>query len=358
MLGAIIGDTVGSVYEFDNIKTTDFPFFGKGCNYTDDTIMTVAIADWLVNDRFTNGDQLVTTIEKYAEKYPCPKGGYGGGFRKWLRTPHDEKKPYNSFGNGSAMRVSACGWIGNDLHEVLNLAERSAEVTHNHPEGIKGAQATAMAIYLARTGESKEEIKDQVSRMFGYDLNRTCDEIRPTYSFNETCQETVPQAIIAFLESTDFESAIRLAVSLGGDSDTLACITGSIAEAFYGIPDWMCEKMRSMLPKDFLHIIDEVHTLRCPLAGIHYSDAKSVMNMLTPGRSLRIVRELGNEHDFNAVAVYFSNTKIGYVPRKNNERLAKLMDEDHSWRPEASISKVNHKADAGNRIEIRICLTH
>lgn len=348
MLGAIIGDTIGSVYEFNNIKTTDFPFFGDDCDYTDDTIMTVAIADWLLNHDGYNNDKLVSTIERYAEQYPCPKGGYGGGFRKWLHTPHDEKKPYNSFGNGSAMRVSACGWIGKSEGEVLELAVKTAAVTHNHPEGIKGAQATALAIFMARSGESKEEIKTQISRRFGYDLSRTCDEIRPTYSFNETCQETVPEAIIAFLESTDFESAIRLAVSLGGDSDTLACITGSIAEAFYGIPKWMKDQMRAMLPKDFLKVIDEVerrsNELLCStVAGWGWHDGDSVWGMLKPGKKLRLVREASNKHDKLAVALYFSNTKIGYIPKKDNAKIANLMDKGLARQLHAQIVSV--KAD-------------
>lgn len=356
MLGAIIGDTVGSVYEFDNIKTTDFPFFGEGCNYTDDTIMTVAIADYLLHcNGYHNNDLLVSTIEKYAEQYPCPKGGYGGGFRKWLHTPHDKKKPYNSFGNGSAMRVSACGWIGKTEGEAMEWAEITACVTHNHPEGKKGAQATALAVFMARTGESKEEIKYQISRRFGYDLNRTCDEIRPTYSFNETCQETVPEAIIAFLESTDFESAIRLAVSLGGDSDTLACITGAIAEAFYGIPKWMVEKIRSMLPADFLEVIDEIYRranvlLEGTVAGWGWHDGDSIWTMLKPGKKLRLVREASNKHDKLAVALYFSNTKIGYIPKKDNAKIAELIDNGKGHQLQARI--VSAKMDGESEVTV------
>ncbi len=213
MLGAIVGDIVGSIYEFNNHRSKDFPLFGGACDFTDDTVLTVAIADCLLNQ----GDY-AKYIKNYARKYP--NRGYGGKFAQWIHSESFE--PYNSWGNGSAMRVSAVGFAYNDLQSVMNEAKRSAEVTHNHPEGIKGAQATAVAIYMARTGQSKEQIKQAIANTFNYDLNRTVDEIRPVYKFNESCQETVPEAIIAFLESTDFEDAIRNAISLGGDSDTLA----------------------------------------------------------------------------------------------------------------------------------------
>ncbi|MCQ2974280.1 MAG: ADP-ribosylglycohydrolase family protein [Bacteroidales bacterium] len=268
MLGAIIGDTVGSVYEFNNIKTTEFELFGRGCNYTDDSVMTVAIAKWLIEDSQYSMEKLEDCMVEIAKQYPCPKGGYGGGFRTWLFQPQNLRNyenyqlsktgrhPYGSYGNGSAMRVSAVGWKFNTLEETLKVAKISSEITHNHPEGIKGAQATASAIFLARNGNSKQEIKEYISSTFGYDLNRTCDQIRPTYQFNETCQETVPEAIIAFIESTDFENAIRLAVSLGGDCDTLTCITGAIAEAYYhGVPKNIETKMISMLPKEFVEIL-------------------------------------------------------------------------------------------------------
>lgn len=248
MIGAIAGDIIGSVYEFDNIKTTDFPLFTSESDYTDDTIMTVAVADWLLN-----GGDLTRVMQGYGRKYPCPMGGYGGRFSGWLR--EKDPQPYNSWGNGSAMRVSAVGWKFDSLEETLDVARETALVSHNHPEGIKGAQATAAAIYLARTGKNKQEIKQYIETTFSYDLNRTCDEIRPTYHFNESCQGTVPEAIIAFLDSTDFENAIRLAVSLGGDSDTLACITGGIAEAFYGVPDTIREEVVKRLPKEFNRLL-------------------------------------------------------------------------------------------------------
>jgi ADP-ribosylglycohydrolase len=233
MLGAIIGDIVGSVYEFNNIKTKDFPFMNEKCFFTDDTVMTIAVADALLKGG--TSDNFIDSMKEIGRLYP--NSGFGGGFAKWLFS--DSREPYNSFGNGSAMRVSPCAWLANSLEEAQQLAERSAAVTHNHPEGIKGAQATAAAIYLARTNTSKDAkgiIKEYVENKYGYDLSRTLDEIRPGYRFNETCQETVPEAIIAYLESSGFTDAIRNAVSLGGDSDTLAAITGSIAEAAYGIP--------------------------------------------------------------------------------------------------------------------------
>jgi len=232
MLGSIFGDIAGSVYEFNNIKTTDFDLLSEGTAFTDDSILSIAVADWLMEGNLVK-DRLTFTIKQYARKYSHPMGGYGGRFSQWVTS--DNNEPYNSWGNGSAMRVSAVGWAFNSLEETEKIAKLTAEITHNHPEGIKGAQATAAAIYLARTCTTKKEIKSYIEKKYGYDLSRTCDEIRPTYRFNESCQQTVPEAIIAFLDADDFESAIRLAISLGGDSDTLACITGGIAEAFYGM---------------------------------------------------------------------------------------------------------------------------
>ena len=258
MLGALIGDTAGSVYEFDNIKTTDFPFFIDRSNYTDDSVMSFAVADWLLHDSSHSHPALEETMVRIARDFPCPMGGYGGGFYRWLFSGR-ERKPYNSWGNGSAMRVSAVGWTFDTLEETLRVAELSASITHNHPEGIKGAQATAAAIFLARNGKTKNEIKAFIEEKFGYDLRRTCDEIRPHYQFDESCQGTVPEAIIAFLDSSDFENAIRLAVSLGGDSDTLACITGGIAEAFYKeIPEEIVQQMWQRLPECFRQILKEM----------------------------------------------------------------------------------------------------
>lgn len=288
MLGALIGDTVGSVYEFANTKRVNFqPLFADEANYTDDSIMSVAVADWLLStDR--SQEMLEEKLVSWAKKFRCPMGGYGGGFRTWLFRPEilsDYKKdgtytiekgskrhPYNSWGNGSAMRCSACGWVATSLEEALDLAKRSAEITHNHPEGIKGAQATAAAIYMARNGESKEAIRTYIEKQFGYDLHRTCNEIRPTYHWESSCQGTVPPAIVAFLDSKSFEEAIRLAVSLGGDSDTLACITGGIAEAYAtahsnaasedyyeGITAEMRQEMDKRLPEEMKAIIMKIY---------------------------------------------------------------------------------------------------
>ena len=251
MLGAILGDIVGSPYEFDhnNYKHKDFPLLSEKSHFTDDTVMTVAVARGLMAGQ---GDAQKTFAEVQHEMRRLgkayPNAGYGGMFGRWLRAEHPQ--PYGSFGNGSAMRASFAGWAAQSLEEALLLGKLSAEVTHNHPEGIKGAQATAAVIFLARTGHSKPEIKQYVEQTFGYDLNRTCDEIRPTYHHVETCQETVPEAIIAFLESVSFEDALRNAVSLGGDSDTLACITGGIAEAFYGMPQELRDETLKRLPED------------------------------------------------------------------------------------------------------------
>ena len=246
-----MGDIVGSPYEFDhnNYKHKDFPLLSEKSHFTDDTVMTVAVAQGLMAGQ---GNVQKTFAEVQHEMRRLgkayPNAGYGGMFGRWLRAEHPQ--PYDSFGNGSAMRVAAAGWLFDTLDKTLEMAKVTAEVTHNHPEGIKGAQATAAVIFLARTGHSKPEIKRYVEQTFGYDLNRTCDEIRPTYHHVETCQETVPEAIIAFLESVSFEDALRNAVSLGGDSDTLACITGGIAEAFYGKPQELRDETLKRLPED------------------------------------------------------------------------------------------------------------
>ena len=251
MFGAILGDIIGSRFEFDNCKSKEFELFTNTCDYTDDTVMTLAVAKALllygtITDMDAFKRELVRVMHEVG--MPHPHCGYGGRFCTWMMKNYTE--PYGSFGNGSAMRVSAAGWLFDTLDKTLEMAKVTAEVTHNHPEGIKGAQATAAVIFLARTGHSKPEIKQYVEQTFGYDLNRTCDEIRPTYHHVETCQETVPEAIIAFLESVSFEDALRNAVSLGGDSDTLACITGGIAEAFYGMPQELRDETLKRLPED------------------------------------------------------------------------------------------------------------
>ncbi len=229
MLGAIAGDIIGSVYEDRPIKTTDFPLFSSQCCFTDDTVLTVALADSILN-----GTPYVEKLKEYYRRYP--HAGYGGTFLRWATS--SDCRPYNSFGNGSAMRVSPIGFAFQDLATVLERAAQSAEVTHNHPQGIKGAQAVAAAIFLARQGTSKADIRTYVETTFGYDLSESIDQIREWYAFDVTCQGSVPQAITAFLDSTDFEDAIRNAISIGGDSDTLACMTGGIAQAFYrGLPE-------------------------------------------------------------------------------------------------------------------------
>ncbi len=226
MIGAIAGDIIGSVYEFTNLKPDlDFPLFVKDSEFTDDTVLTVALADSILNDF-----PYETKLRQYYLGYP--DAGYGGMFHIWARSK--KPKPYNSWGNGSAMRVSPVGWAYDDLETVLQKAKESSEVTHNHPEGIKGAQATAASIFLARTGNSKEKIKKYIEEKFGYYLDFDLDELRENYSFDVTCQGTVPQAIFTFLISDSFEDSIRKVIYIGGDSDTLACINGSIAEAFYG----------------------------------------------------------------------------------------------------------------------------
>lgn len=281
MLGAIIGDVVGSVYEWNNIKTKDFELFKPNCFFTDDTVMTVAVAKAILltrekqgktNEKISFKKELIEQMQDFGKRYP--NSGYGGMFSGWLLS--DNPKPYNSFGNGSAMRVSPCGYIAVTLDEALLLAKASAEVTHNHPEGIKGAQATASAIFLARCNRTKDEIKEYIQDNF-YPLDKSLDEIRPNYGFNETCQETVPQAIQAFLESVDFEDAIRNAISLGGDSDTLAAITGSIAWAYYrrvGMPlssdlQKIQDKVYTYLPQEFIDIYEQTDEMRWQRAGVY-----------------------------------------------------------------------------------------
>lgn len=255
MIGAIAGDIIGSVYEWNNIKTKRFELFSPKCFFTDDSVLTVALADAIL----TNGDY-ISLMKSYSRRYPF--AGYGGSFNRWVHT--EDRQPYNSWGNGAAMRISPVGFAFNTLEEVLAKAKQYTEVTHNHPEGIKGGQATASGIFLARTGKSKDKIKEYVETTFGYDLSKSLDEIRPTYAFTESCQETVPQAIVAFLESRDFEDAIRNAISLGGDSDTLACITGGIAQAFYGgVPDFVSLEVMNILDNDLRDVTSKFMAVYC-----------------------------------------------------------------------------------------------
>ena len=276
MYGAIIGDMVGAPYEFDRSpKIKDFgPLFIKESMFTDDSVMTIAVADALIKagpdaDGNLIRENVVQCMKDWGHRYP--HAGYGGRFGAWLH--FDDNQPYGSYGNGSAMRVSAAGWLYDSMDRTREVAAVTAEVTHNHPEGIKGAEATAAAIFLARNGASKEEIREYVTSEFGYDLSRTCDEIRPTYFHVESCQETVPEAITAFLEGEDFEDVIRTAVSLGGDSDTLTCIAGSIAEAFYGVPEEMREECRKRLPEDMIKVLDLFDSIRSAVRDNEYKNS-------------------------------------------------------------------------------------
>lgn len=255
MIGAIIGDIAGSRFEFHNYRRKDFDFFSDKCFFTDDTVMTLAVAKAIksCNGDYTNlSERAVKEMQVVGKRYPyC---GYGGNFHQWIFS--NNPKPYYSFGNGAAMRVSACGQYAKSLQQAKVISKKITEITHNHPEGLKGAESITVAIYLAKTGKNKQKIKDYIERNY-YRLNFTIDKIRPTYQFNETCQDTVPQALEAFFESENFEDAIRLAISVGGDSDTLAAITGSIAEAYYGVPVDFEKKALSYLDKYLLEIYNE-----------------------------------------------------------------------------------------------------
>ena len=279
MYGAILGDIIGQPYEFDRgNKTKDFDLFSRGCVFTDDSVMTVAVAEALIAvgldanvmeiecetrwRRFPSA--MITSMQLWGHKYP--HAGYGGRFYQWLA--QENTKPYNSWGNGSAMRVSSIGWFFESLEKTREVARWSAEVTHNHPEGIKGAEATASVIWMARNGYFKAQIKEYIEKEFRYDLSRTCDEIRPDYYHVESCQKTVPEAITAFIEGNSFEDVVRCAVSLGGDCDTLTDIATSMAEAFYGLPEKMKEKCIEFTTNDMHEVMkafDEKAILRKPL---------------------------------------------------------------------------------------------
>ena len=251
MYGAILGDIIGSPFEFDRGgKTKDFPLFCKHSKFTDDTVMTVAVAEALLKTMGKSDAEIKAEVagsmRRWGRKYP--NAGYGARFISWIF--NDNMGPYNSYGNGSAMRVSSAGWLFDTLEETRRAARLTAEVTHDHPEGIKGAESVASAIFMARKGLTKAEIKDYITKEFGYDLSRTIDEIRPGYYHVESCQESVPEAITAFLEGEGFEDVIRTAVSLGGDTDTIACIAGSIAEAYYGIPEALIKECLVRIPEE------------------------------------------------------------------------------------------------------------
>ncbi len=251
MLGAIAGDILGSIHEFHPIKTKNFDLLNSECVFTDDTVMTAAVADSLMNKI-----PYVESLQMWGRKYP--RAGYGGWFSKWIDS--DFPKPYNSFGNGSAMRCSSVGWLFEDEGSVLEEAKKSAEITHNHPEGIKGAQAVALGVMLCRQGSTKLEIQEKLEDLFDYDLSQTMEQVKFNYSFDVTCQGSVPQAITAFLESEDFEDAIKNAISLGGDADTQACIAGALAEAFYmKIPDQIKEFVLTRITPDILDVLHQLH---------------------------------------------------------------------------------------------------
>ena len=258
MLGAVIGDIVGSIYEGGNRPPKDFPFFGAGARFTDDTVLTIAVADALLDDK-----PPARTLAEWARRYPGR--GYGAGFAAWVRK--GELEPYGSFGNGAAMRVSPAAWLARSLEEALVMARRVTEVTHNHPEGLKGAAATVHAIVLVREGASPEATREAIAAGYGYDMARTMDGIRPRYVFNATCQGTVPEALICALEATSFEDAIRNAVSLGGDTDTLAAIAGPVAEARFGIPEEIAERGRSYFTEEMRGIMERLYARAGSLPG-------------------------------------------------------------------------------------------
>lgn len=259
MYGAILGDIVGKPYEHNfKMKNKVFPLFVPASHFSDDSVMTIAIADGLLHvAKEASLDEIrsavIRSMQYWGRKYP--RAGYGGRFRYWLY--EEDPQPYRSFGNGSAMRVSPVGWLYDTIERTRAVAAATADVTHNHPEGIKGAEAAASVIFLARHHTSKEEIKTYVEQNFGYDLNRTVAEIRPTYQFDSSCQGTVPEAIIAFLEGTTFEDVLRTAVSLGGDCDTLTSIASAMAEAYYGMPDNLRAEVRNRIQPDMLAVMDQ-----------------------------------------------------------------------------------------------------
>ena len=264
MYGAILGDIIGSPYEFcRGPKSKEFPLFSKKSYFTDDSVMTIAVAQGILTARLEARERqmkesLIDSMHWWGRRFP--NAGYGGAFYRWLFK--GGREPYNSWGNGSAMRVSSVGWLFDTLERTRQVARWSAEVTHNHPEGVKGADSVASVIWMARNGRSKEEIKSFVEEEFGYDLSRTCEQIRPTYEFSESCQGTVPEAITAFLEGSDFEDVIRTAVSLGGDCDTLTCIAGSMAEALYPIPASLQEKCLDYSTKEMKEALEQFEGFR------------------------------------------------------------------------------------------------
>ena len=254
MIGAIIGDMVGSIYEFRNYKATDFePFLSPSAHFTDDTIMTIAVADGLLNKRDPQ-----ESLRDWGRRY-WSNGGWGQRFASWLSTP--DPQPYDSFGNGAAMRISSVAWLSDSYEDAMSNADRFTEISHNHPEGMKAARATVSAIWWAREGLSADEIRQRIIETFEYDMNRTTDEIRPTYFFSEASQKSVPEALICSLEGNSYEEVVRLAISIGGDSDTIAAIAGSVAEARFGIPEEFINQAKRLMQKDMLDIYEQFDSL-------------------------------------------------------------------------------------------------
>jgi len=331
MYGAILGDMVGCPFEFDRgSKSKEFEMFTEQSRFTDDSVMTVAVAEALLDAGYDSNIEMVKelviqSMRKWGRKYS--NAGYGGSFYWWLQA--ENPTAYNSYGNGSAMRVSAAGWLYDTLERTRKMARATAEVTHNHPEGIKGAEATASAIYMARTGCTKEEIKKYIIKEFHYDLSRTCDEIRPTYRHVESCQETVPEAITAFLEGDSFEDVIRTAVSLGGDCDTLTAIAGSIAEAFYGIPDEMIREVRARLGKEMLEVVDRFDACLGRGEKKTYEDGEN----RSIEESIAVFVEEANRDNFiailNSVHICAKRLNQFIVPVEPIEELLELIDPEN-----------------------------
>lgn len=275
MYGAIIGDIVGSRFEFDRgNKSREFELFGKGCEFTDDTVMTVAVAEALMDagkdaDEKTIKDYLIRSLKKWGQKYP--DAGYGARFINWVLS--DDAKPYGSYGNGSGMRVSPVGWLYDSMERTREVARWTAEITHNHPEGIKGAESTAAAIFMARNGASQKEISDYIEKEFGYDLSRSLDEIRPNYHHVEDCMKTMPEAFECFLESESYESCLRNVMYIGGDTDTLCAIAGAIAEAYWGVPKGMIKKAEVYLPDDIKAVVKRFYKKHAQ-AGVELNKEK------------------------------------------------------------------------------------
>lgn len=384
MYGAILGDIIGSPFEFDRgSKTKDFELFSRGCGFTDDSVMTIAVGEALLAvGKDASVEEIETAVaanmQDWGERYP--NAGYGGRFWHWLRT--DQPKAYGSYGNGSAMRVSAAGWLYDSLERTREVARATANVTHNHPEGIKGAEATASAIYLARNGATKGQIKEYIENEFHYDLNRTLAEIRPTYYHNESCQRTVPEAIIAFLEADSFEDTVRNAVSLGGDTDTLGAIAGSIGEAFFGIPAVLIAECRARIDEGLMTDILDAFDEALGRGESSNWDEGLEENALIEGSIARLHEEVNEERvtEFMKIIVYrmlqegmFVVPYITDVPVVDEEQLDQLQvgstfslqhdvrmkmetvtdDKGRQWLGVFTSAEEMHKGSSGN---VQMCM--